>query len=74
MKLDFTRVTPPIGTTRLRRRFAWLPVFIKTECIWLERYEVLQAFVDEIYMVKIDNEPKQFVVANWKTISKRTIS
>lgn len=74
MKLDFTRITPPLGTTRLRKRFAWLPVFIKNECIWLERYEVLQAFVGEQFIVKIDDKPAEFIVAKWKTISKRIIS
>ena len=73
MKLNFTRITPPLGTTRIRKRFAWFPVFIKSECIWLERYEVMQAYVGEQFtvVVKIDNEdkPMEFIVALWKTIS-----
>jgi len=61
------------GTTKLIKRFAWLPIHINNNIIWLEKYEVLRAYMGTSYTVSIENKPATFIIFKWITLSKRTI-
>jgi len=73
-KTKFVFAEPSPGTTRLKRVFAWLPVIIGGEKIWLEYYEELQGYIATDYKVIIDGEPKSIKVSEWTTLSKRVIN
>lgn len=59
------------GTTRLRRKFAWLPTYISGTIVWLERYEVLQVYIISDQKVIIEEKETIFVIGVWKNLSKR---
>jgi hypothetical protein len=61
------------GTTRLVRVFAFLPTYVMGKIVWLERYEVLQAYIIQVYKLKVDGADKAFEVGTWVEISKRTM-
>lgn len=71
----YTHVNYPQGATRLKRIFAWLPVQIGNEILWLSRYEILQAYIIQEYAVMLDpKNPKEatnFTKGEWIDISKR---
>lgn len=61
------------GDTRLIKRFAWFPVRINGNIIWLERYEVLRAYIGTTYTVLIQDKPASFIISKWITLSKRML-
>lgn len=65
---------PNLGTTRLKRVFAWLPTHIDGNVVWLEHYEILQAFLIFDYKILLDAEFKTVKVSEWKDISKRLMT
>lgn len=73
-KTKFVFSEPIEGTTRLRRVFAWLPIVIAGDRVWLEHYEQLQGYIKTEYKVSIDGEPKAVLKGEWITLSKRVIS
>lgn len=73
-KTKFVFTDPEAGTTRLKRVFAWLPIIISGEKIWLEYYEELQGFIVLDYKVLIDGSAKGISVSDWVTLSKRIIN
>lgn len=72
-KSKYVFADPPQGTTRLKRVFAWTPQYIDGDYVWLEYYEILQAFLIFEYKIQIDTEVKGVKVSEWKDISKRVI-
>lgn len=70
-KAKYILSDPEPGTTRLKRVFAWTPVQIEGEIVWLEDFEILQAFLIFEYKIIIDKAIKQVSVGQWKDISKR---
>jgi hypothetical protein len=73
MKLKTGKQKLKHGTTKLIKRFAWLPININGDFIWLEKYEVLRAYIGTSYTVSIENKPATFIIFKWITLSKRTI-
>jgi hypothetical protein len=73
MKWNARHTEPEIkeGSTRLVRRFAWLPEYVAGQMVWLEDYEILQGWVNFTYTVELDGEKKTFVVSKWIELSKR---
>ncbi len=72
-----TAYTKPVitnGTTRLKRVFAWMPMYINGFRVWLERYEILQAYVETDYLLRIDGKDAKFTVGRWTDISTRVIA
>lgn len=65
---------PNLGTTRLKRVFAWSPTQIDGNVVWLEYYEILQAFLVFDYKILLDTEFKTVKVSEWKDISKRLMT
>jgi len=73
-KAKYTKSAIPHKTTRLMRKFAWLPTYIAGSRVWLETYEILQAYLVEEIELSIENEePVYFLIGYWKNISKRII-
>lgn len=70
---SLTKVEPADGSTRLRRKFAWFPTYVNGYIVWLEFFEILEAFLVQDVKVKDDGTDKFFRVGEWKKISNRTI-
>lgn len=70
-KAKYVIPDPNLGTTRLKRVFAWTPTHIDGNIVWLEYYEILQAFLSSDYKILLDSELKSVKVSEWKDISKR---
>lgn len=70
-KSRYTKADYANGSTRLKRRFAWLPVYISGTYVWLEGYEILQVFVVTRQVAVIDEEEKSFNLSKWVDLSKR---
>jgi hypothetical protein len=70
-KAKYTRADYKEGATRLKRCFAWLPVYISGDMVWLESYEVLQVYNVSQEKVIIDSKEKVFALGAWKNLSKR---
>jgi len=63
------------GTTRIKVRFAWFPAFIAGRLIWLERFESLELYADQLYKAKLpDGKDGVFKVCNWVEVSRRLIN
>lgn len=62
------------GTTRLKRTFAVLPVRIADTWVWLEFYEVLQAYLVTPVLLQIKGKPTTFTLGKWTDVSTRLIS
>lgn len=73
-KTKFVFTEPNPGTTRLKRIFAWWPVVIGGDKVWLEYFEELQGYIATDYTVIIDGEQKSLRVSKWVTLSKRVIT
>lgn len=61
------------GTTRLQRVFSFWPTRVENNIIWLETYEILEAYILLDYKVRLEGVDKAFRVGEWKQISKRLI-
>lgn len=74
-KAKYTRADYAHGTTRLKRAFAWIPVYINGENIWLENYEILQAYLIKELSLKIEGKDKPvfFSSGKWVNVSKRIL-
>lgn len=75
-KAKYTEVHYPNGASRLKRIFAWSPVYIDGTMLWLETYEVLQMYVLNTHKVILDPTSKEttnFHTGVWIDISKRFI-
>jgi hypothetical protein len=53
-KAKYTQTHYPQGSTRLKRVFAWLPVQIGDEVVWMERFEILQTYELKQHTVVLD--------------------
>lgn len=76
-KSKYTQAHYANGTSRLKRVFAWLPVYIDGTTVWLETFEILQMYVTSTHKVKLDpasNELVNFHTGLWIDISKRLIN
>jgi len=76
MRLNFTRITPEPGTSKIIKRFAWLPIFVGNECIWLERYEVLLVWTSithpAVVKDKAGNDKEIYLeYSQWLPLAKR---
>lgn len=72
-KAKYVSTDPEPGTTRLKRVFAWTPKNIDGTIVWLEYFEVLQAFIIFEYTIVLDKSPKKASVGRWEDISNRVI-
>ena len=76
-KAKYTKADYPQHATRMLRIFAFLPVYIEGDFIWLETYEVLQAYIiTEVELeINVREEYKKqfFATGKWVSISKRVI-
>lgn len=70
-KAKYTRTDYADGATRLKRAFAWLPIYIEGDIIWLQGYEILQVYKLVEQKVIIDAKETIFVNGNWQNLSKR---
>lgn len=70
-KAKYTRADFANGTTRLKRCFAWLPVYISGNIVWLETYEILQVYSIISQKIIIDEKETIFANGNWLNLSKR---
>ncbi len=61
------------NSTRLKRVFAWIPTYVNGFTVWLEHYEVLQAYIVLPYKLKVNGEDKAFLVGAWTDIDKHTL-
>jgi hypothetical protein len=75
MKLLPEKVTPPKpGETRFKRRFAWLPTLAGGYMVWLEKYEVMCAYVVIQYQVIVAEKVVTVSHGEWKELSTRLIN
>ena len=70
-KAKYTHVDYANGTTRLKRVFAWLPVYIDGNYIWLATYDVLQGYIAEKVTVKVDEKDIEFINYRWINLANR---
>jgi hypothetical protein len=75
MRIKAKYVLDPIeaGASRLRRKFAWLPIRISDDYVWLEFYEILQAYLVTPVVLPIKGKPTTFTLGKWTDISTRLI-
>lgn len=73
MKWNAKHTKPEIiaGTTRLERRFAWLPFYIDGLILWFTTYEVLQVYRITEEKVIIDGQPVIFSPGKWINLANR---
>lgn len=57
------------SNTRIKRKFAWLPVQVGEFMVWLRQYEVMEYNKIEYYTI---NE-QRFEVKQWVEIARRLI-
>lgn len=55
--------------TRVKRKFAWLPVRVGEFMVWLKRYEVMEYNKPEYYTI----DEQKFEVKKWTEIARRLI-
>lgn len=70
-KAKYTLTDYPQGATRLKRCFAWMPVYISGNIIWLEAYEVLQVYNISTEKANIEDKETTFALGAWKNLDKR---
>lgn len=70
-KAKFTRPNYEDGTVRLKRCFAWLPVYIDGFFVWLTNYDIMQVYVSEDNKAIIDGENSIVTSKYWKNKGKR---
>lgn len=72
----YTAETYQDGATRIKRKFAWLPVRINGDIIWLEKYEVFQLYKIIVYEALSPESGKQMAyrVNQWIDLSLRIIT
>ena len=61
------------GATRLKRLFAWLPLYISGYTIWLCSYDVLEVYLEKQTTVILDGKTTIFTNGKWECLSKRII-
>ena len=67
-------VTPPeAGSVRLRRKFAWLPKRVADTWVWMEFYEILQAWLVTPVVLPIKGKPTTFTLSKWTDVDTRLI-
>ena len=72
-KAKFTRADYAHGTTRQKRVFAFWPTYVSGEIVWLETFEVLQAYLIEEIELTVDGRKQFFGIGTWRNVSKRII-
>lgn len=70
-KAKYAARTNNIGDTETVRHFAWLPVRVKDDWIWLETYESLMYYELTLYPMK--GEEKAYNVYRWIKLADRRI-
>ena len=64
------RTNYPVNANRKVPRFAWLPVYISGNMVWLQRYLVLQIYTIEVGETIIGDKPMRFAKYKWVDFSK----
>lgn len=72
-KARLTRVDYPENANRLRRRFAYFPVYIDGDFVWLQLYEVIQVYIIDVIETAIDGKQVGFKQSKWVDADKRLI-
>jgi len=72
-KAKYTPTTPKPNDVRFKRVFAWLPKQVGGNVVFLEYYEVLQAYLEQAVQLRIEGKDAMFTVGKWTEISQRTI-
>lgn len=70
-KAKYTATQYPAGATRQKRVFAWRPTYVAGDIVWLEYYEVLQAYIIDEIPLRLEGKDQLFTVGAWRDISKR---
>lgn len=76
-KSKYLKIKPARDAVRTKKIFAFFPVRIGENIIFLEKYEKLQVYSEQEYKVSIfdestgEDKPVVFVTGKWVTISKR---
>lgn len=77
-KAKYTTTLHTHGTSRLKRVFAWVPVYVDGNMVWLETFEILQVYNVTVHSVVMDpannKEFTNFYSGNWVDVSKRLIT
>lgn len=72
-KTKYVTTDPPAGSIRLKRVFAWLPKRLNGDVVWMEHFEIRQAFVIFDYNFFVDDKPKVASVGQWVNLEQRVI-
>lgn len=70
-KAKYTTTDYKEGATRLKRAFAYMPLYITGEIVWLEMYDVLQVYTITKQKAIIDGQEQLFSIGKWINLSKR---
>jgi hypothetical protein len=71
MKLQGRVTMPKAGETRVKTAFAWLPSVAGEQLVWLERYEILEAYAVSQMVVVVAEKPVSVTFGEWKVVSTR---
>lgn len=72
-KAKETRVDYPIGANKIVRCFAWLPIYINGDMVWLGFYQAIMIFEIIYHNTKIAGQDVSFSDSKWVLASKRLI-
>lgn len=72
-KAKYTEPELPVGTTRERRVFAWLPTKVGSDIVWLAYYAILQIYYVTEYPAIVGDKQGVVKVASWIETSKRVL-
>lgn len=62
------------GDTRRIMHFAYLPIQIDDDILWLGYYETLELWVVIVKIVMLEGKQLEFTYGNWEVISKRIVN
>lgn len=71
MKLEGRMAMPKAGETRVKRAFAWLPTMAGDQLVWLERYEIMEAYAVSQMVIIIADKQQTVTFGEWKRVSTR---
>ena len=64
---------PPLGATRIRRRYAFLPIVVEGVVVWDSWVEELWGYVGQEVTVAVNGVPVSFRVGRWEKLSARAL-
>lgn len=70
-KAKYTKADYQHGTTRLKRSFAWWPLYISGNMVWFETYETLQVYKVVKETAIIEEQETLFEIGSWINLDRR---